>query len=134
MKNKKNIILHLVSLGILCAGYLLTRYILFDLHGMKQWPLVLFVCGIVVMGASFLAKAEQVPVFTALSYTGGFFVGAGGVRSRGRKGRTARPARLPRPEPAGVLQDQVTKWKTSIAHPPRLSVAERLIGGLWACC
>ncbi len=76
MKNKKNIILHLVSLGILCAGYVLTRYILFDLHGMKQWPLVLFVCGIVVIGVSFLAKAKQVPVFMALSYIGGFFVGA----------------------------------------------------------
>ena len=49
MKNKKNLILHLISLGILCAGYVLTRYVFFDLHGMKAWPLVLFVCGIVAV-------------------------------------------------------------------------------------
>ena len=59
MKNKKNLILHLISLGILCAGYVLTRYVFFDLHGMKAWPLVLFVCGIVVIGISFIAKAKQ---------------------------------------------------------------------------
>ena len=68
MKNKKNFILHLISLGILCAGYVLTRYVFFDLHGMKAWPLVLFVCGIVVVGISFIEKGKQVPIFTALSY------------------------------------------------------------------
>ena len=76
MKNKKNLILHLISLGVLCAGYLLTRYAFFDLHGMKQWPLMLFICGAVVIAGSFFATAKQVPVFTALSYIGGFAAGA----------------------------------------------------------
>ena len=76
MKNKKNFILHLICLGILCVGYVLTRYVFFDLHGMKTWPLVLFVCGIVVIGISFIAKAKQVPIFTAMSYIAGFAVGA----------------------------------------------------------
>lgn len=44
MKNKKNFILHLICLGILCVGYVLTRYVFFDLHGMKAWPLVLLNC------------------------------------------------------------------------------------------
>ena len=43
---------------------------------MKTWPLVLFVCGIVVIGISFIAKAKQVPIFTALSYIIGFAAGA----------------------------------------------------------
>ena len=76
MNNKKSLILHLASLGILCAGYVLTRYVFFDLHGMKQWPLVLFVCGIVIICISFIAKAKQVPIFTALSYIAGFAAGA----------------------------------------------------------
>ena len=75
MKNKKNLILHLISLGILCAGYVLTRYVLFDLHGMKEWPLVLFVCGIVVIGISLVAKGKQTPIFTALAYIAGFAAG-----------------------------------------------------------
>lgn len=90
MKNKKNLILHLVSLSILCVGYVLARYIFLDLHGMKQWPLVLFVCGIVVIGISLIAKAKQVPIFTALSYIVGFVAGAifqtDGLDARG--GRT----------------------------------------------
>ena len=73
--NNKNFILHVISLSILCSGYVLTRYIFLDLHGMKQWPLVLFGCGIVVMGISFIAKANKVPVFTALSYIVGFAAG-----------------------------------------------------------
>ena len=76
MKTKKNLILHLISLGILCVGYVLTRYVFFDLHGMKEWPLVLFVCGIVVIGISLVAKGKQTPVFTALSYIAGFVSGA----------------------------------------------------------
>lgn len=75
MKTKKSLILYLVSLCILCIGYVLTRYVFFDLHGMKQWPLVLFVCGIVVIGISFITKAKQVPLFTALSYIAGFAIG-----------------------------------------------------------
>lgn len=76
MKAKKNYILHLISFGILCAGYVLTRYVFLDLHGMKQWPLILFVCGLIVIGISFIAKAKRVSLFTALSYIAGFAVGA----------------------------------------------------------
>ena len=75
MKEKKNFILHLISFGILRAGYILTRYVFLDLHGMKQWPLTLFICGLIVIGISFIAKAKRVSLFTALSYIAGFAVG-----------------------------------------------------------
>lgn len=90
MKHKKNAIIHLVSFGILCVGFILTRYIFFEVHGMKQLPLVLFLSGIVVIGIAFLAKARQVSVFTALAYNVGFVAGvifqndgvdAGGTRT-----------------------------------------------------
>lgn len=67
MKNKKNLIVHFVFLCILCAGFILCGYVLFDIHGMKQWPCPLFVCGVAVIGISFFAKAKRVSIFTALS-------------------------------------------------------------------
>lgn len=76
MNNKKNAIAHLVSLGILCAGFVLTRYIFFDFHGMKQLPLILLLCGIAVIGIAFLAKAKTVSAFTALAYIVAFAAGA----------------------------------------------------------
>lgn len=76
MNNKKNAIVHLISLGILCAGFVLTRYIFFDFHGMKQLPLILFLCGIAVIGIAFLAKAKKVSVFTAVAYIVAFGAGA----------------------------------------------------------
>lgn len=58
----------------LCAGFILCRYALFDLHGMKQWPCLLFVCGVVVIGISFFSKAKRVSIVSACSYVIGFFV------------------------------------------------------------
>lgn len=90
MENKKNIIVHLVSLVILCAGFGLIRYILFDIHRMKQLPFALFICGIIVIGIAFWMKAKKVSVFTAFAYIIGFIAGvifqsdgidAGGART-----------------------------------------------------
>lgn len=75
MKNKKNLIRHLVSLAVLLAGFVISRYVFFDVHGMKEWPRILFICGVVVLGVSFFVKARLLPLFTALSYIGGFVVG-----------------------------------------------------------
>ena len=38
--------IHLLSLSVLCIGFVLCRYVFFDIHGMKQWPVILFVIGI----------------------------------------------------------------------------------------
>lgn len=75
MKNKKNFIVHLISLCILCAEFILCRYVLFDIHGMKQLPCLLFVCGVVIIGISCFVKAKRVSVFTACSYIIGFLAG-----------------------------------------------------------
>ena len=56
MLNKKNIILHLLSLCVLCIGFVLCRYMFFDIHGMKAWPVDLFVVGIVFLVISFFLK------------------------------------------------------------------------------
>lgn len=90
MLNKKNVRNHLISLCILSLGFILTRYIFFDIHGMKQWPEILFIVGLIIWGISFVAKAKTVPICLALSHIIGFVAGvifqtdgvdAGGART-----------------------------------------------------
>ena len=76
MKDRCRLKRHLMALGVLCAGYVMTRYIFFDLHGMKQWPLVLFLCALAVIGLSMLLGGKMVPIDTALAYILGFALGA----------------------------------------------------------
>lgn len=75
MLNKKNLIIHFLSLGALCIGFILSRYVFFDIHGMRQWPAVLFGIGIIAIAISFILKGKVMPVCTALSYTVGFISG-----------------------------------------------------------
>lgn len=76
MNNKNKTAVHFLSAGILCAGFAVIRYFLFDLHGMKQWPLILFIFGIAVIGTAFFANAKRVSLFTALAYSAAFAAGA----------------------------------------------------------
>lgn len=59
----------------MCAEFILCRYVLFDIHGMKQWPCLLFIFGVFVISISFFFKAKRVSVFAALSYSIGFLSG-----------------------------------------------------------
>ena len=75
MLSKKNIILHLLSLCGLCIGFVLCRYVFFDIHGMKEWPVDLFVVGIVFMVISFFLKCKIAPICTSVAYLIGFVAG-----------------------------------------------------------
>ena len=66
---------HLVSFGILLLGFLLCRFVLLGLHGMKEWPVDLLVAGLIVLFISLLAKKRIVPWFTASGYLLGFLAG-----------------------------------------------------------
>ena len=90
MLNKKNVRNHLISLCILSLGFILTRYVFFGIHGMKQWPEILFIVGLIIWGISFVVKAKTVPICLALSHIIGFVAGvifqtdgvdAGGART-----------------------------------------------------
>lgn len=76
MLNKKNIIVHLLSLCLLCIGFVLCRYVFFDIHGMKQLPVWLFVVGMVSMAVSFFLKGKTTPICTAVAYIVGFIAGS----------------------------------------------------------
>ena len=69
-------LMFLLSFATLCFGYFVIRYILFDFHGMKQWPLVLLVGCVVVIVVSYLAHSKILPLVTSISYPLGFAVGA----------------------------------------------------------
>lgn len=75
MKNKMRILTALLSVVLLLAGYVLTRYMLFDLHGMKQWPLTLLIIGAVVNVAALFQKSILIPLITSAAYTVSFFAG-----------------------------------------------------------
>lgn len=65
----------IISLCVLLAAYLLFRYPLFGLHGMKRFPLVLLVAGIAVIAVFGVVKGGRMaPLYTTVSYIVGFFV------------------------------------------------------------
>ncbi|MCH5260951.1 MAG: hypothetical protein J1F18_14410 [Lachnospiraceae bacterium] len=78
----KKRIVGFVSLCVLLIAFLTFRYPLFELHGMKQFPLYLLILGISVITVSGIIKSYRiVPIFTTIGYIVGFFVGQLAVTS-----------------------------------------------------
>lgn len=75
MLSKKNIIIHLLSLCVLCLGFVLCRYVFFDIHGMKQLPVLLLGVGIVSVVISFFIEGKTTPFCTAFAYIISFVAG-----------------------------------------------------------
>lgn len=65
----------LLSLIILFLGYILIRYLFFDLHGMKDWPTVLFVSCFAILIVHFFIKAKFAPLIVSVFYSVGFVIG-----------------------------------------------------------
>ena len=75
MLTKRNAIIHSFSLCLLVLGFLLSRYVFFGLHGMKQFPQLLFLAGSAAICISFVLKGRTAPLFISLAYSIGFFAG-----------------------------------------------------------
>lgn len=72
----KERIVGVFSLAVLAGGYLVLRYPLFPLHGMKEWPLILFCLGAIIMIVfGFAFKRRLIPIATAIGYAAGFVFG-----------------------------------------------------------
>ena len=65
----------LLSLILLCAEYFIIRFALFDLHGMKEWPLCLFIGCVIAAVVSRFAGLKILPIAAAVSYAAGFAAG-----------------------------------------------------------
>ena len=55
-----------------CISYLLCRFALFDLHGMKQWPLMMGIVGLFVGVVASVFKKRTLALSAVLGYIGGF--------------------------------------------------------------
>ena len=75
MGSKGNTVRHLICLCVLCTGFVLCRYVFLDLHGMKQWPEVLFYAGLFFLFVSFCANGTLMPVGVGAGYPVGFAAG-----------------------------------------------------------
>ena len=73
--NHRRIRTFLLSAVILCLAYGLIRYVLFDFHGMKQWPLTMFLLGAAVVCISCAMGARLIPMITGVSYPTSFLLG-----------------------------------------------------------
>ncbi len=65
----------LVSLLVLSISFIVVRYALFAMHGMKQLPLVLFLLIALELIALSFMRVKIVPLVSAISYPLGFAVG-----------------------------------------------------------
>lgn len=74
-KNKMSLINHVIGLGILIVGFVLGRYVFFDVHGMKEFPVTLLILGLAVMLISILTSKKVVPYFISVGYIIGFVFG-----------------------------------------------------------
>ena len=74
-KNKVSLINHVIGLGILMVGFVLGRYVFFDVHGMKEFPVTLLVLGLAVMLISVLTSKKVLPYFISTGYLMGFVFG-----------------------------------------------------------
>jgi len=65
----------IIPLLVLAAAYCLLRYPLFYLHGMRQWPLALFVCALAVSCVAARFNCAAVSMLAAIGYVAGFGAG-----------------------------------------------------------
>lgn len=65
-----------LSLGILGISYWLIRYPLFSLHGMKEFPLILFcTAGVIIAISGIGLRHKVVPLCISAAYPVGFVLG-----------------------------------------------------------
>jgi len=57
---------------LLIIAFLVFRFVLFDMHGMKEWPVDLFMAGTILCFAGALLKGYFTCAFTVLGYIMGF--------------------------------------------------------------
>ena len=75
MKIRNRITWALGASVALSVAFLLCRYTFFALHGMMQWPFVLFVFGLISIIFAAIFNARKVMVCTVMGYMLGFVFG-----------------------------------------------------------
>ena len=63
-----------VSLLILVISFVVVRYVFFEIHGMKQFPFMLFLPLLLAMIVFCFMKVKIIPVVVSISYPIGFII------------------------------------------------------------
>ena len=61
-------------LGCLGLSYWLCRFVLFDIHGMKQWPNALAMVGFIIIIIASIGGRRIISAATIIGYMGGFIL------------------------------------------------------------
>lgn len=75
MELRAKLKLGLGGLAVLAAEWLLIRFPLLGLHGMRDWPWVLFIVGLIAVVIAGALGAKWAVLGTLAGYLGGFFCG-----------------------------------------------------------
>jgi len=114
--NKKARVFWVVGAVIaLLLSFLLCRFVFFEFHGNKQWPVIMLVIGLVAAGNAAVFNSKIMMVCTVAGYLGGFFIGIlQGVDVVDPGG--------------GVINDWWVKWTISFFAIVAFGVISELIG------
>ncbi len=74
-KVKERLTIFIICAAILLIGFVVFRFVLFGMHGMKEWPFDLFVAGIVLSLIGAVLKGYFTCCFTVVGYIMGFALG-----------------------------------------------------------
>jgi len=77
MRDNHRILWALGAKLALCIAYLLCGHVFLSLHGMGQWPIVLFVFGLIMIVSAAIFDGRRLMVCTVLGYLIGFALGMG---------------------------------------------------------
>lgn len=75
IEKKKRIIWVVGALAALCICFLLCRYLFFGLHGMKQFPVIVLIYGLIALLIAAIFDGRKVMICTVAGYIGGFALG-----------------------------------------------------------
>lgn len=64
----------IIMILLLGTSYLISRFVLFQMHGMKQWPNFLALLSIIVIIVASLVGKRIIPAATVIGYIGGFIL------------------------------------------------------------
>lgn len=71
----KRMIYPAISILLLSIEFVICRYLLFNLHELKQLPFVLFIFGLIVILCSTIFNSKKTMACTVLGYISSFFIG-----------------------------------------------------------
>lgn len=75
MATKNKILWGVSMIGLFAISYWLCRFVFFGIHGMKQWPNMLAIIGLITIVIAIIGGRRLLSVATIVGYIGGFALG-----------------------------------------------------------